>query len=404
MAIHRFPKTLLALWLAGCAAAPKTHQPARLQFDTESDLNWTVPFTLADNLDGSRLLTTAATDQGAMIVRQSQDGGKTFSPARETPNPLTDGFGDKGRIRLMQTAATAVLLDESLLRGDLVSATSGNGEDWEKGGRLAIKPLQGVVSFDTMDAGNTTVAAVGPSQTMQFPLYVSSNEGGDWEVKSINVPVPEGYQGTTVTPPGAFGTPKIVVDGRDRIHWLLPEYRFSDSSGKKQTGSLYVNLEGPRAQFFPAEFRSQEGALGENRKLPDHLYRVTASEAESKEKSRISIPYALEFSQSQDGGAHWSPPCVLDDHNGTKQWLQVNGEGPLLVVSWRDDRSSQPGLYACSSTDGGKSWSEAERLGDLPDRYKLVVCNGQVLLAGCLAGRSPFEPGPAFAIHGKVKP
>lgn len=390
MAIRRFPEALLALCLAGCAMAPQTHQPSRLQFDSESDLTWAVPFALSDNLDGSRLLMVGTGAQGRLVSRQSQDGGRTFGAAHESANPL-------GEIHLLQTAGAAVLFDQSPFHGDLVSAVSANGEDWDKGGSLAIKPLHGVVPFDTMDAGNTTVAAVGPSESMVFPLYVSRNEGGDWEVKSVTVPVPDGYQGTTVTPPGAFGTPKIVVDGRDRIHWLLPEYRFSDSSGNKQTGSLFVDLEGNRSQFFPAEFRSQEGALGENRKLPDHLYRVTANEAESKEKSRISIPYALEFSQSQDGGVHWSPPCVLDDHNGVKQWLQVNGEGPLLVVSWRDDRSSEPGLYCCSSVDGGKRWSEAERVADLPERYKLVVCQGQVLLAGSVAGQ-------AFAVHGAIKP
>lgn len=406
MVTPKFRSLLAALLLAGCSRAPKTHQPSHLQFDSESELNWIAPFTMSANLDGSRLIMAAGTPSGAMITRQSQDGGITFTPAKEAPCPLPQGFQDKSTIHLLQTAGKAVLLDEDDSE-TLRSATSSDGESWEAGGSLRIKPMRGVVTFDEMDAGNTTVAAIGPSESLEFPFYVSANEGGDWEARQVSLPVPDGMKNLTISPPGAFGTPQIAVDGRDRIHWLLPEYRFSDAKGRKQTGSLYLQVDGQgqtsHSQLFLAEFRSQHAVLGKNHQLPDHLYRLTANEAESKEKSSINIPYGLEFAQSQDGGVHWSAPCLLDDHKGNKQHLQVAGDGPLLVAAWGDSRSSRPGLYCCSSTDGGKSWSEAERVGETPNyRWQLLVCKGKVLLTGCLDVENSYQKIP-FAIHGKVK-
>ncbi len=406
MVTPKYRSLLAALLLAGCSRAPKTDQPSNLRFESESELNWSAPFSLAANLDGSRLLVMAATPAGAMILRQSQDGGVTFSSAQELPCPLRQGFHDKDSIHLLHTAERAVLLDEDD-SDTLRSATSSDGETWEQGGSLTIKPMPRVVTFDEMDAGNTTVAAIGPSVSLTYPLYLSANDGSDWEARQVTLPIPDGLKNITIDPPGAFGTPQVSVDSRDRIHWLVPEYRFSDAKGQKQTGSLYLQVDGQgqtsNGQLFPAEYRSQHAVLGENRQLPDHLYRLTANEANSTEKSRINIAYTLEFAQSQDGGVHWSAPCVLDDHKGIKQHLQVAGDGPLLVAAWGDSRSSQPGLYCCTSIDGGKSWSEAERVGETPDyRWQLLVCKGKVLLAGSLDNPRSYRKTP-FAIHGEVK-
>ena len=408
MAIHRFHSGLLAFLLVGCASAPKTHQPSRLQFESATEPGWAAPFALQASADGSHQLMIGSSykEQGVMQTSVSSDAGRTFSSSQRSP-ALFPGGMHNGDIQLLFGANRAVLVgDGDQEQPRLNSFTSSDGEHWEKGGSLAIHPVPQVTPVAHYDAGNKTFALVGRSEGLDYPLYVSENEGQDWELKTVSLPNPEGYSKITVTPPGVWDAPEVAVDTRDRIHWFFPEYKFSDASGKQVKGSLYLSLDAQgqtsHAQVEPGQYNSRSGALGENRSLPDHLYRVICTEAESKETNRISIPYRLDFSQSQDGGASWSPACVLDEHNGMKQIVRVAGDGKLIVVAWRDDRSSQPGLYCSGSVDGGGHWSEAQRVGELPAGFHLLVHQGEILLAGWRQGPSWYQPGPAFCIRGKV--
>ena len=401
---------LLGSLCHGCSPSPKAHQPSQIHFQSQTDLDWTTPLCLSAQPDTSRLtLVCGGGGKQPITARVSTDFGQTFGPPAALTLPRNMGLSSN-RMDLLQGAHGCALIGEGTgPNSEIVSLLSSDGQNWEAGGRLEIHPARGVASFQSLDAGNSTMALVGPSEGLRFPLYLSLDEGQEWQEVQVDLPIPDGLSGLTIKPPGPFGTPAVLVDARDRIHWLVPEYRFSRADGKSATGCLSVRLDSKgaplSAQLSEADYHSQVGALGENRSQPDQLYRVLAREAVSQEKSHINIPCQLEFSYSSDGGVHWSRPFVLDDHKGTKNSLRVAADGKLVVISWQDQRSADPGLYCSTSLDGGIAWSEPQRVGEQPEflnNYQLLVEGQRILLAGSLRGPSSFQAAGAFLIRGEV--
>lgn len=390
---------LASLLAVGCAAGRKAHLPSRLQFESLSDLKWTYPLYFAAHParpDG--LLCGLGPTTTELVSYATTDLGQHWS----TPQTATSGASSV----LLHTSQRAVMVGAS----EALSATlsEDGGATWKPGGSTPMVETVARVAYiapGAADAGNQTLAVVGTSETLKYPLHISVDQGENWKTVQLSVPAPQGYKNFTVTPPLWSDGPNLVVDNQERIHWLFPEYKLTTSDGKMNKGTLYFRtVDGETmeyAQFRPVESSQYfEDDLGENHSRPDVLYQAIGRQQKSNETKHDSIPFLVEFSMSENGGKSWSSPFQLDDHKGAKMFLQVDGDNDLVVISWRDERSTNPGLYCVSSLDGGATWSEAERLGEfLPSRYHLAVRGQQVLLVGTVDSRPPSP----FAILGKTK-
>jgi hypothetical protein len=87
-------------------------------------------------------------------------------------------------------------------------------------------------------------------------------------------------------------------------------------------------------------------------------------------------PLDVKFSRSTDGGLTWSAPVRVNDDAGSAwQWFGTMSTSPSgrIDAIWLDTRDN-PGTYLSSlyysySTDGGRTWSQNERLSDAFDPH-----------------------------------
>lgn len=413
MVTRRFPRALglAAILLAmGCGPSPRAHLPGQLRWQAHSDLGLSSPVFFAAGPTNREALVCSLNPQTPSAVCQTTpDLGQTWSASRTGPSGLPTGVGLESSARLVQTRDRAILVAET--DGGLASAFSEDqGMTWKSGGSTPVEGPARIsyLGAGSLGAGQQLLAVVGPSETLKYPLHISVDQGDTWKSLPFTTPSPPDQKNVTVIPPHWSDGPRLLVDSKDRIHFLYPDFRWTSSDGNKQQGSLYCrSLEGQNpdiVHFQPSDYHRQEAALGRNHSLPDALYRVTLCQDVSKETSNLTIPNRVQVSVSPDAGKSWSKPLVLDNHAGVKQFPRVEGDGKLVVISWRDDRSSNPGLYLCSSLDGGIGWSAAERVGDSPGNrhYQLTVRQKAVLLVGTREGPSSFQPGPTFAIRGQA--
>jgi hypothetical protein len=91
----------------------------------------------------------------------------------------------------------------------------------------------------------------------------------------------------------------------------------------------------------------------------------------SVERNSNSDPADVMFVRSTDGGISWSSPIRVNDDVSTSayQWFGTMSVAPngRIDVVWLDTRnnpSNISALYYSSSTDGGLTWSQNERLSD----------------------------------------
>lgn len=85
--------------------------------------------------------------------------------------------------------------------------------------------------------------------------------------------------------------------------------------------------------------------------------------------------------RSQDGGAHWSNPVVIDDSRGAAREglhaMAVDAAGGLAAV-WLDLRSKGTRLYGAFSRDAGATWSKNALIYESPGGTICQCCDPSI--------------------------
>ena len=239
------------------------------------------------------------------------------------------------------------------------------------------------------------------NQPMGVFLTSSSNRG-----RSFTAP-------RQVLGPHNFGV-RMAIDGsvgsKGRIHlvWLaantdptlnsLPPppnpilSAYSDDGGRTFSKPVQVNEPGRQLVAAPAL------ALG-----PHHVVAVLFYDLGADERDYHGLdgpawdqPWTLASSASRDGGRTFQPNVVVDDHVVPSERVLLIFTMPpaaiavdmhgRLFVAWDDVRNGDRDVFVRRSSDGGRTWSAAERVNDDPVKD----------------GKDQYQPRLAVAPDGRV--
>ena len=188
------------------------------------------------------------------------------------------------------------------------------------------------------------------------------------------------YENCESFTPGVFwGTSSVGPDGTLYIgsNWGS----VVSSSNAQQAGESIVwdNISGPNLTSINISWNGQSpnpvGIIGQCNVETNHasgpLYgQVYVLQCVGREG--VNDPRDVMFSRSTDGGVTWSPAQRINDDNDGPEWqwfgaMSVAPNGRIDVV-WLDTRDN-PGtvisaLYYSYSTDGGITWSPNERMSE----------------------------------------
>jgi len=324
----------------------------------------------------------------APLAYASTDGvffTKTAMP--RTWNGVTFGIGFDPAVDVDKNGTFYYSYGVAPLSGNypnaIVIASSPDGSTWTKQTPVTFNTNR---NFDdkyylAIDRSNTAFAnrlyvSWDRNQGNNQILYIaySSNGGSSW---SAPIKVNDGrtkFERVIGAYPAVNHTTGVVYDSwHDYARNII--YVDKSSDGGVSWGTDVA------AATTHAGFGTDIGCVGGRAQGPAHalkvgpsgaLYLVYADPVTGGQNTR---KFDILLTQSTDGGAHWSPPVVLNDDTGSSDQfhptlsVESNGSGGDTITVTFYDRRDDPNnclahVYATQSTNSGATWSRNVRQTD----------------------------------------
>jgi BNR repeat-like domain len=153
--------------------------------------------------------------------------------------------------------------------------------------------------------------------------------------------------------PGYSEDPSVAVDSADVIHLVWDDDKTGNAEIYYRRSPDGGTTWSPAKRLTWSSGFSTDAAIGIDADDTIHI----------AWNSYTPFNYEIEYCHSTDGGMTWSPAQRLTWNSGKSVFpaLGIDSTGTVHIV-WEDDTPGNYEIYHKKSTDKGKSWSAAQRL------------------------------------------
>ena len=157
--------------------------------------------------------------------------------------------------------------------------------------------------------------------------------------------------------------------------FLLPQYRERNLVRDSKGNQYKVVYKSKFPHSYGCDIFIYRSADGQNWKRVGmvpvsgyEVYEAWGYSLTSGDKNDLALVYvgtgkgkkAIYFTKSTDNGNTWTKPIPInDDVRAERSYPEIIMEGRNIFVAWLEESESRfPGIYFCSSDDGGENWSK----------------------------------------------
>ncbi len=335
-----------------------------------------------------------------LMLRVSNDGGETFSPARplcaEGCAQSSVGQADPSLAVAADGTVLAAWLDGNS-PGPVVSRSTDHGATWSR--PVAVAPSGNGWTDKPWLTASRSGADVYVGYYGGTRAWIASSHDGGRTFTAVKVADDARYwfpEGGTVTPDGTAYVTMSAEDTSGLGPVQLAVFRSTNggASWTKQVvagseqGPACVAYPGCIADFFQAQITIASDAAG---KLM-LAYSVA---------SAAGGPKAL-FVRTSADGLTWSAPVLVSDAGDSGFQQVVAGPGTNdFRIAWQDDRAGAFNTWLTRTGNGGRSWSSHVRLSNLGSGASYKTSAGYTFPYGDYMGLAVTSQGANVAVWGE---